>query len=181
VRRSDCCIPRAPEAILYHDERRQPIGPWRRISTFSRKHKCPALSCFVLTKPPALISDSVETAMVMCPLEPALCEARLCSSHWPVTANNARPTHDDQLSLFSSRRIERLPRDHSSIQGVLGSWQIQTKSIKTYSKGLGGESMATEMRKTGVDAVGDVVSWRRGFLFLSDGKRISGLCHGAGF
>jgi hypothetical protein len=36
---------------------------------------------------------------------------------------------------------------------------IQTESIKTYSKGSGGESMATEMRKTGVDAVGDVVSW----------------------
>jgi hypothetical protein len=31
---------------------------------------------------------------------------------------------------------------------------IQTESIKTYSKGSGGESMATEMRKTGGDGVG---------------------------
>jgi hypothetical protein len=65
--------------------------------------------------------------------------------------------------------------------------------------------MATEMRKTGVDAVGDVVSWGAHFclfyetkedlltapamtsflaawLFVSVGwETVSGLCHGAGF
>ena len=60
--------------------------------------------------------------------------------------------------------------------------------------------MATETRKTGVDAVGDVVSWgahetkenlltapamisfRAAWLFVSVGwETVSGLCHGAGF
>jgi hypothetical protein len=60
--------------------------------------------------------------------------------------------------------------------------------------------MATEVRKTGVDVVGDVVSWGAheakedlltapamiaflaAWLFVSVGwETVSGLCHGAGF
>jgi C4-dicarboxylate-specific signal transduction histidine kinase len=43
---------------------------------------------------------------------------------------------------------------------------IQTESIKTYSKDLGGEQMETETGKTGIDVIGDMVAWGAHFCLF---------------